>query len=347
MQELNRPLHALVPIDQHYRTRCLALQGASCVGAMLLLLFGTAHAAEQESPPIPVTGSSPCPTPDAVWQELTRLFQPQDLAARLSAADRASVPIRVEDLGVAFRVSALGTTRQYREEARDCRRRARTSALFAALVLDPTAMLDASSPAPPPPPPPPVPPPALPPAASPTSAPQESEAVRALVRIEGGAVVQTGLDGQTRVASVGAAFRLAVGRGLVVPVLGVGVFLPSQTEIGGVRLRQWRLPADLSMRLTMPFGGVDWYGEAGLAVAAVREQALDVMTPRAATGMELGFRAALGARLGPLRGFAPFVLLQLDYLPDPPTIAILPAGEVGQTPHAWLVACVGLSWGIR
>jgi hypothetical protein len=339
MQEPNRPLHAFVPIRQHYRTRCIALQGASCVGAMLLLWFGTAYASEQEAPPIPVTGSSQCPTPDAVWQELTRLFQPQDLAARLGAADRTSAPIRVEDLGVAFRVSVLGTTRLYREEARDCRRRARTSALFSALVLDPTAMLDASPPAPPPPP--------LSSAASPTSAPQVSEVVRPLVRIEGGAAVQTGLDGQTTVASLGAAFRLGVGRGLVVPVLGVGVFLPSETGIGGVRVRQWRVPADLSMRLTMPWRALDWYGEAGLAFAAVREQALEVMTPRAATGLELGFRAALGARLARPRGLAPFVLLQLDYLPDPPTIAILPAGEVGKTPHAWLVACVGLSWGIR
>jgi hypothetical protein len=344
MHELNRPLHAFVPIHQHYRTRRIALQGASCVGAMLLLWFGTASAAEQEVSPIPVTGSSQCPTSDAVWQELTRLFQPQDLAARLGAADRTSAPIRVEDLGAAFRVSVLGTTRQYREEARDCRRRARTSALFSALVLDPTAMLDASPPAPPPAPP--APPPPIPPAALPTGAPQVSEAVRPLVRIEGGAAAQTGL-GQTTGASVGAAFRLGVGRGLVVPVLGVGVFLPSETDIAGVRVRQWRVPADLSMRLTMPWRALDWYGEAGLAFAVLREQALDVMTARAATGIELGFRAALGARLARPRGFAPFVLLQLDYLPDPPTIAILPAGEVGKTPHAWLVACVGLSWGIR
>jgi hypothetical protein len=311
----------------------------------MLLLFGTASAAEQEAAPIPVTGSSQCPTPDAVWHELTKLLHPEDLAARLSAAEGASASIRVEDLGVAFRLSVLGTTRQYREEARDCRRRARTSALFAALVLDPTAMLDASPPAPPPPPPP-APPPPLPPASLPPGVPQPSEGVSPWFRIEGGAAVQTGL-GQTTVASLGAAFRLGAGRGRLAAVLGVGLFLPSQTEIGGVRLRQWRLPADISLRLTLPWGALDWFGEAGLAFAAVREQALDLMTSRAATGIALGLRAALGARLGRPRGVSPFVLLQFDYLPDPPTIAILPVGEVGQTPHAWLVACVGLSWGIR
>jgi hypothetical protein len=344
MQEPYRLPHA------HYRTRCRALQATSLASLVLLALLGRAKAGELDGlPPIPVDGTGQCPTPDAVWQELVTLFPPEDLTARLRSAEAAGAAIRVEDLGSAFRVSVLGNTRQYREEARDCRRRARTSALFAALVLDPTTLLDANAPpaAPPSPPPPPRPPSPPAPAVFPSTTPTLPEPVRPVLRVDGGPAVQIGLDGQTAVANWGAAFRLGMGRSRVVPVLGVGVFLPADTAIGGMRVRQWRLPADLSVRLELPLGAVDGYGEAGVAFSAIREQALDLMTSRAATGVAFGLRAALGARLARSRGVTPFALLQWDYLPDPPTVAVLPAGALGRTPRAWLGACAGVSWGVR
>jgi hypothetical protein len=156
-----------------------------------------------------------------------------------------------------------------------------------------------------------------------------------------------GLDGQTVAAGWGAGLRLGLGRGRATTAFGAGLFLPSDTDIGGVRVRQWRLPADISMRIEMPLGAVAAYGEAGLAFAAIREQALDLMTARAATGIAFGLHAALGARLARARELAPFAILQLDYLPDPPTVAVLPAGVVGHAPHAWLGASVGVSWGLR
>lgn len=307
------------------------------VALALSLVAVAATAAEDPSPTARVP--SRCPTLDAVWQELAALLPSQELEARLHSADRGGPAIRIEDLGPAFRITVLETTRQYPEETRDCRARARTSALFAALLLEPTALGEASPPAPVP-----APPQLRPPtlAAPPASAPPP-----ALWHIELGPAVLVALDGQESVANWGAGFRLSVGRGVIAPVLGVGGFLPGDTSSAGVRLRQWRLPLDLGLRATLSGGRVDWFGEAGPSVALLRERAPELLAARTATGVELGVRAGLGARLHRTRGLAPFVLLQFEVVPDPPSDVALPAGSLGQTPHVWTGACVGADWGLR
>jgi hypothetical protein len=102
------------------------------VSALLLLRSGLLAAAAL--PGIPVGGPSSCPTPDGLWQELQGLLARQDLGVRPPSTE--GPPIRIDDLGPSFRVSLLGRSREYRDEARDCTRRARIGALFAALVID-------------------------------------------------------------------------------------------------------------------------------------------------------------------------------------------------------------------
>jgi hypothetical protein len=168
-----------------------------------------------------------------------------------------------------------------------------------------------------------------------------------VVRIEIGPAVASGLDGQEVAAHWGGMLRLAVGRGRLTPVVGAGGFLPATTSIGGIRLRQWRLPVDLALRATLAGDRLDAYGEVGLAFALLDERALDLLTARSAMGVELGGRVAFGARLASPRRLAPFFAVAAELMPDPPVVVALPRGVAGHTPHLWLGACAGISWGIR
>ena len=264
----------------------------------------------------------------------------EHLISRLRASGKTETSIHIEDMGATFRISVLDKVREYREEARECAYRAKVAALFAALIIDPAALLNGALCERPPcltaPPPParvePKPLPALPP--------------RPLVRLELGPTFVTGLGSEDRAAHWGGAFRLALGRGRVVSVLGAAALWPADSSIGGVRLQQWRLPVDLGLRATLPGTWIDYYGEIGLAFALLSERALDLATARSQTGMELGGRVGLGARLARRAGLAPFALLHVELLPDPPSVFALPRGVAGRTPYVWMGACLGASWGI-
>jgi hypothetical protein len=293
--------------------------------------------------PDPVIGASLCPLPEAIWLELVTLVPREHLISRLRGPGQENTSIQIEDLGATFRVSVLGKVREYREEARECVYRAKVAALFAALIIDPAALLNAAGcewppclPAPAP--------------APPTRVESKAPPVfplRPLVRLEVGPALVTGLGAEEGAAHWGGALRFALGRGLVVPVVGVAALWPADTSIGGVRLRQWRLPVDLGVRASLPGKWVDFYGELGFAFALVSERALALATARSETGMELGGRVGLGARLARRAGLTPFVSLQADLLPDPPRVFALPEGLAGRTPYVWMGACAGASWGIR
>ena len=336
-----------------YRRQCV-------IAAALLAIAGRVHAADDTQgtagtppsennrpgppgPPDPVVGASLCPLPDAIWQELVTLVPREHLLSRLRGPGRENTSIQIEDLGATFRVSVLGKVREYREEARECVYRAKVAALFAALIIDPAALLNAAGCERPPCLP-------VPPPAPPTRVEAKALAAlppRPLVRLEVGPTLITGLGAEEGAAHWGGALRLALGRGRVAPVLGVAALWPADTSIGGVRLRQWRLPVDLGLRATLPGSWVDFYGELGFAFALVSERALALATARSQTGMELGGRVGLGARLARRAGLTPFVSLQADFLPDPPRVFALPEGLAGRTPYVWMGACVGASWGIR
>jgi len=333
----------------------------SCVIATTLLAIGgRAYAADEAQKTVepstnessgpsaqglldPVIGESLCPLPDAIWQELVTLVPRERLLARLRGQGKANASIQVEDLGSMFRVSVLDKVREYREEARECAYRAKVAALFVALIIDPAALLNAGlceqppcSPAPEPAPPTRIeiqaPPPALPP--------------RTLVRIELSPTFITGLGAKDLAAHWGGALRFALGRGLVVPVLGAAALWPADTTVGYLQLRQWRLPVDFGIRATLPSSWIDFYGELGFAFALLSEQARDLATAKTQTGIELGGHVSLGARLARRAGLTPFISWQAEFLPDPPRVFALPEGVAGRTPYVWMRACVGASWGM-
>jgi hypothetical protein len=278
-------------------------------------------------------GSSSCPRPELVRAELATLLPPERLNARLRALPGTPTVVELYDLGVPFRVVAAGHVREYRDEARDCAYRARVAAVFVALTIDPASV--AMPPSPPP-------PRAAPPAAI-AEAPPAPLAPPA-ARLDVAAAVDAGF-GSDRVAHGGAAVRLAIGRGRFAFAAGTLLLLPSDTTLGDVRLRQWRLPVDAGARATVTGLPFTPYVELGLSAAILSESAPDLVTSSGRTAVELGARASIGARFGSSR-FAPFAALHAELVPSPAAIFALPQGEVGHAPRLWIGATAGASVGL-
>ena len=315
-------------------------------------LWGAAATARAADPPERlIAGASTCPAPAAVRTEVEMLVPRARLAARLRALGGSGPLVEIVDLGVPFQVVAAGSTREYRDEARDCAYRARVAAVFVALVLDPGASPPArTSPTPrePPAAPPPPPPPAAPeavvsaaPAAEPAGPPR-----RARVRLALGAGVEGGIGSDTRIGQAGLGLRVVAGGGRWALSVGATALAPVDVSIGDVALRQWRVPADVSLRAQgaiqlSEHRVLEPYGELGAAVALLRESALDLATRGTPTSAELGVRVAAGVHLAGDSRIAPFLALHGELVPSPPAISALPRGVVGHTPLVWIGATAG------
>ena len=299
-------------------------------------------AAAAPTPPTPFDGSSviggpsTCPRPDAVWSELVTLVPPERLEARLRAVARGKTPlVELVDLGVPYRILAAGQVREYRDESRDCAYRARIAAVFVALAIDP-AELPAQ----------PSMPTAVPPAAPPPVPRVAPEPVDELqsprARLDLGATIVGGLGPEDHVGQVGAELRWSAGRHWLGPEAGVTALLPVDNTVGGVRLRQWRLPVDAGLRARSAGPRFERYGELGVSAALLSERALDLASSSSQTGLELGLRLAVGVHASHAR-CAPFAALSAELVPLPPAIFALPAGTVGHTPIFWIGATAGAS----
>jgi hypothetical protein len=293
-------------------------------------------AGEAAAPPgavdVPMIGGpSTCPLPDAVWAELGTLLPRDRLNARLRAVAGNTGPVvQIIDLGVPYRVIAAGRVREYRDETRDCAYRARIAAVFVALAIDP-AEISTEQPSPPPSPP------------VPAAPPEVTAPRRAAARLDLAAAGGLGVGSGNRALEAGAALRLALGRGRIALVAGGMALAPVDTTVGGVRLRQWRLPVDVGVRAELAGKRFDRYAELGLGAALLSERAPDLASPQSGTSIELGLRASVGARLVTRARFTPFAALDVELVPSPPSLFALPQGVVGHTPWLWIGANVGAS----
>jgi len=124
------------------------------------------------------------------------------------------------------------------------------------------------------------------------------------------------------------------------------------TTIGGIHLRQWRLPVDAGLRVRLGAGDVPAklapYAELGLAVTLVSERATELATSTGRQyGAELGLRGALGARIVTQSRLTMFAMLQAELVPSPVSVSALPRGTAGDAPALWLGAVFGGSVGLR
>src|SRR6185295_1868588 len=83
-------------------------------------------------------------------------------------------------------------------------------------------------------------------------------------RLDIAAALDAGVGSADRVAQGGVALRLTVGRERLAFAAGALALWPVDTSIGGVRLRQWRLPIDAGVRVQRGGERFAPYAELGL-----------------------------------------------------------------------------------
>lgn len=320
--------------------RRAASRGCAAGAVLLVLAARSGHAAvAPDAPAGLVDGTSACPEPQAVWAALSALVVIDRVERRLHAPAGGGRPIEVTDLGAAFRVRAGDRTREYEDQARDCENRAKLAAVFVALAADSAGDATVTNPAQTPPAPP-------PPVAAAIGEQPPAPAPRAhALQLEVGADARLGV-GQ-RAAAPGALAQLAWDRGRLSLAAGVRGSAPVQASIGDVRVRQWRVAAQLAARVRLLRDRpVSPFLELGAVAALLSEQGADLTVARAGTAGELGIVAGAGVSFLRRRWGSTFVLVETELDPAPPTISALPAGDLGRAPHVWVGAAAGVSVGL-
>jgi hypothetical protein len=292
---------------------------------------------ETPKPPLQVVGS--CPTADAVERALAPL-----LKRELSFSSEALA--RVVDHGNRFAVSVKGQTGQYLDAERDCAERARVSAVFIALTLNPPEIQSsdahsqavASLPEGPSP---------SPPRAAAALAPVETAIPRthgAWTLLELGARFDGALNvGAPSTLAAGVELRGSLGSGRIGGVLGAAVLAPVIWELSGVLVREQRFPCHLALRLRWASAPPELSLDLGVSATTFVVRAPELGGESLATRLDLGPRAALTTQFEPVGGVSPYLGAQLEYFPRSYRLYADPAGQVGSTPHVWVGMNLGVS----
>ena len=283
-----------------------------------------------------VGGDSRCPTPTLVWQRLVPLVPSEVLADRLRVLGGPTPPVQIVDLDTSFLVRAGQRVREYRDETRDCAKRAQFAAVFVAIAAGADPASVGASPAGP------IGPEVV---RAPPAQPIAPPPARA--RLDAGAVAGMAFGGGDATIAPGLALRIGVGQGPLIPVAALGVAGPADGNAGGVAIRQLRGTADVGVRSrSRPLGPLRATLELGAVLELLSARPTNLTAPRAQISFALGPRAAVGLLLATRGRLSPFVLLDGAWFPRPPERFALPAGDLGRAAPWNVSAIAGVSWGL-
>ena len=281
-----------------------------------------------------------CPTAAGVAAETWALTP----AHRRAVLDELR-DVQIEDLGSSYRIvvaTAKGTKeRIYQGPERDCEKRARFVAVFVVLTLMPpegqlpdAAVAEAPSPATPPP---------SPEIAKPNLAP--NLVAERLFRLEVAATAEQGiqLDGANGVRYFGGSLRALLGRGVLLPALGVSYAALGHFDAGGVQGDLARAAAHAGLRARVRTSAWELGAQADAVVVTSRATATNLVHPTSDSGIELGVEAALLVAVRTQMLMEPFLATAVRWIPVPHALTALPRGEVGSLPHVWIGASAGVA----
>jgi hypothetical protein len=281
------------------------------------------------------SGTGECPNPANVENEVLTIVPPDkhDLFGQ-------GVRVEVTDLGDSFRVEIYKDdvevgAKDYEDAERDCEKRSRFAAVFAALTLMPPELRKdplkdqyhapiAVKPPEPEPEPPPKP---------------------DLVRIELSAMVDWSppILGAPQIVSPGGELRVALGRGALSGTLAVGYMLEAPFALGDTEGRIARMPASAGLRLRTVSESWEVSLDLGGLVTLERVEGTSLRLSERHTVVEAGVRtgAVLAYKAG--GGILPFLGLSASLVPVPRDLATLPLGAFANTPYLGLGANAGLA----
>jgi hypothetical protein len=267
-----------------------------------------------------------CPSAETIRRQLGPLLP--DTEVRLTPVTRAP-KARVVDEGLRFSIGVGGAERTISEPARDCVERARISAVFIALALDPPFIAPDGPP-------------------SRVAVPARDTGVanptagRDLgVSVAAGAMASVALASPSAWC-VGPSLGLAIDSGGAGEVALSGALLsPFTLEFATGSVRVLRLPFDVGYRMIAKSGAVSGY--AGLSLQADLLHVTGVGFDRSAESVRvgLGARASLGGRYHMTPVWVLFGELSGVYFPRPYSLEVEPARTLGTTPGAWFGATLG------
>ena len=270
------------------------------------------------------TAVGQCPHPEAVRAALLPVVSGEGAPTATAPAPA----IDVVDAGDAFRVTVNGQQREYHDESRDCARRARMAAVFAAIAL--------GSPLPG------------------KSAPRETtlqapappaEPWTGTTQVAIGPAFESSVGASDEVALVGASARVAVGAGRVKAVGGVAVLAPGDATVGALTVSHTHVPVDVGVRVVALAARWELSADAGVAGGWLRMRAQGVEGAGSATVLEWGARAGIVLRYRAWQRLAPFIGGGAQLVAFPSDLYVLPRGVIGQAPRVWLSATAGANLG--
>jgi hypothetical protein len=298
------------------------------LAAAVLALHGASAAA---APPeqLQLSSEGACPSAADVARELTPLLphtrvEVHDGNKTEPDSERATI----SDDGDKMRVKVGREERTFNDPDRACSERARASAVFIGLILDPPLLPEAP---PPPPPPPPSPPPG-----------RKSEGAK--LTLELGPLLEAAPISDAAELPLAGGFggRLAVGRGLSLS-LGAAFLLPTRLELPAADARLVWLPFDVSLRASRTLDEVTLSGELGPELALLFASGDRVKNPRTSSRLEIGARGAVSLTWGMSQRLGAFLTVFSVWRPRPYDFRVNPDVASGTTPPLWVGASLGLS----
>ncbi len=297
---------------------------AAHVASLAAALTTVSVRASAAADPAEDTAVGQCPRPEAVRAAL----QPVVSGEGAPTATAPAPAIDVVDVGDAFRVTVNGRQREYHDETRDCARRARMAAVFAAIAL---GLPLPGEPAP-----------REPALRSPAPA---AEPWTGTTQVAIGPAFESSVGASAEVALVGASARVAVGAGRVKAVGGVAVLAPGDATVGALTVSHTHVPLDVGVRLVALANRWELSADAGVAGGWLRMHASGVEGAGSATVLEWGARAGVVLRYRAWQRLAPFIGAAAQLVAFPSDLYVLPRGVIGQAPRVWLSATAGANMG--
>jgi hypothetical protein len=248
------------------------------------------------------------------------VFEAQDTPARL----------KISDLGASYRVELDGGERTIEDPERRCPERARTTAVFVVLALEPPAM-------------------SVPEPSAKKPEPSAKEPLAIQLQIGGLFQAAPRTDPNNSLFVGGGELRLAIGARYLAAVLGAGGTSPAEMRFSSIppaKVRLIQIPFDIGARAFLErgrfFGAIDL----SLVIAASIFDALGVPGAIQRTRLDLGVRLGILAarQWGRLGGF---LGIHVVVYPRPYDLFITPQGQLGSTPAFWIGATAGALWKIR
>jgi hypothetical protein len=264
--------------------------------------------------------STDCPSREELATALGRLLPRTQL---LFEAQNANGRLKISDLGASYRVELDGRERTIEDPERRCPERARTTAVFVFLTLEPPAM----------------------------SVPEPSAKKPFSIQLQIGGLFQAAPRGEPNNSLFvgGGELRLAIGARYLAAVLAAGGTSPAEMRFSSIppgKVRLIQIPFDIGVRAFLErrrfFGAIDL----SVAIAASIYDALGVPGAIQRTRLDLGARLGILAarQWGRLGGF---LGIHAVVYPRPYDLFVAPQGQLGSSPAFWIGATVGVLWKVR